>query len=678
MSILNHFQHINLTNDQHTSLAKIQDFLNSDENIFILQGYAGSGKTTILKGICSYLQSQKHVFKLMAPTGRAAMVLNEKTGYDSTTIHRGIYNIDKLEVEDENDTFKYYFGLHHNEDNSKTVYFVDESSMISDYFSDDEFFRFGSGHLLQDLIRYVFEGSQSRKIVFVGDDAQLPPVNMNFSPALSEKYLTKTFNMSVASSAMTQVVRQEKNSGILLTACELRKSIEKKEFNLFEIPSKFDDISTIDSNSFISDYTKIAKNGGVANSIIISHSNKQSLEYNKIIRTKRYGENIETIQEKDILIITKNNYNHQVELFNGMFVTVLKVGSVTYTANPKFKIKGGKVIQRELKFREVLIEVINGMGQKQHLNCTLIDNFLIAKEGRLHPYDQTALFVDFKNRNPKLKPKSNEFKEALKNDKYFNALQAKYGYAITCHKSQGGEWENVIVDFKVFLGKTTSGFYRWAYTSITRSQKNLYCIDAPTFNALSRYVVKDIQMLTKFDSNQYFLPSDGDVSFLDYRLNRIKEACSEQGVNCVAQIHTNQIAISFKQDKNIGNVQLWFGKKGFTKNTFNDFQDEPFKELIQTILQETLFLKEIVFNPRFEFQKNLHQFLMEIFQEEGVCITNIIQNEWFDRYYILSSSDCAYIDFHFKKEHFYSYAQPHSLLGKDDEKLNNIVNKLRG
>lgn len=678
MSIFSHFQHINLTNDQHTALGKIQDFLNSDEHIFILQGYAGSGKTTILKGICSYLQTQNQVFSLMAPTGRAAMILNEKTGYNSTTIHRGIYNIDKLEVEDENDIFKYYFGLHQNKDNSEAVYLVDESSMISDYFSDDDFFRFGSGHLLQDLIRYVFEGSQSRKIIFVGDDAQLPPVDMNFSPALSKEYLTKTFNLSVASSAMTQVVRQEKNSGILLTASKLRKSIEKKEFNLFEIPSKYDDIIAIDSKNFISDYTKIAKNGGVTNSIIISHSNKQALEYNKIIRTKRYGVNAETIQTKDILIITKNNYNHQVELFNGMFVTVIEVGSIVRTANPKFKIKGGKVIQRELQFREVLIEVINSMGQKQHLNCTLIDNFLNANEGRLHPYDLTALFVDFKNRNPKLKPKSNEFKEALKNDKYFNALQAKYGYAITCHKSQGGEWENVIVDFKVFLGKTTSGFYRWAYTSITRSQKNLYCIDAPTFNALSRYVVKDIQLLTKFDSNQYYLPSDEDVSFLDYRLNQIKEACSEQDITCEAQIHSNQIAISFKQDKNTGSVQLWFGKKGFTKNTFNDFQDESFKELIQTVLQESLFVKEIIFNPRFEFQKDLHQFLMEIFQDEGVFVTNIIQNEWFDRYFILSSSDCAYIDFHFKKEHYYSYAQPHSLLGKDDVKLNNIVNKLRG
>lgn len=678
MSIFNHFQHIKLTNDQLTALDKIQEFLNNDENIFILQGYAGSGKTTILKGICSYLQSQKQVFNLMAPTGRAAMILNEKTGFDSITIHRGIYNIDKLEVEDDNDTFKYYFGLHQNEDSSEAVYFIDESSMISDYFSDDDFFRFGSGHLLKDLIRYVFEGSQNRKIVFVGDDAQLPPVDMNFSPALSEEYLTKTFNMSVASSAMTQVVRQEKNSGILLTAGGLRKSIEKKEFNLFEIPSKFDDISVIDSKNFISDYTKIAKKGGVTNSIIISHSNKQALEYNKIIRTKRYGVNVETIQAKDILIITKNNYNHLVELFNGMFVTVLEVGSIVRTANPKFKIKGGRVIQRELHFREVLIEVINGMGEKQHLNCTLIDNFLNAKEGRLHPYDQTALFVDFKNRNPKLKPKSNEFKEALKNDKYFNALQAKYGYAITCHKSQGGEWENVIVDFKVFLGKTTSGFYRWAYTSITRSQKNLFCIDAPTFNALSRYVIKDIQVLTKFDSNQYYLPSDENVSFLEYRLNRIKDACSEQDIACEAQIHSNQIAISFKQDKNTGSVQLWFGKKGFTKNTFNDFQDEPFKELIQTILQESLYVKEITFNPRFEFQKDLHQFLMEVFLEEGACITNIIQNEWFDRYYILSSSDCAYIDFHFKKEHFYSYAQPHSLLGKDDVILNNVVKKLKG
>ncbi len=155
MKIFDHFQHINLTNDQRHALEKLHAFLKSDEQVFILQGYAGSGKTTLLKGLCIHLKNQKVDFHLFAPTGRSAMILSKKTHLSALTIHKGIYNMDILKENPEGDNFKFYYNLKDNQDGSNAVYLIDEASMISDNFSDDEFFTFGSGHLLTDLINYI-------------------------------------------------------------------------------------------------------------------------------------------------------------------------------------------------------------------------------------------------------------------------------------------------------------------------------------------------------------------------------------------------------------------------------------------------------------------------------------------------------------------------------------------
>ena len=191
MKIFDHFQHINLTNDQRQALEKLHAFLESDERIFILQGYAGSGKTTLLKGFVEYLKSLEKKYQLMAPTGRAAKVINQKTGFESTTIHKGIYSFEELQEikqgEDENDvSFLYQYKIRNNPEVHDSVLIVDEASMVSDILSQGEFFRFGSGHLLRDLVTYgrIQEAITSSKIIFIGDPAQLPPIGMTFSPHL--------------------------------------------------------------------------------------------------------------------------------------------------------------------------------------------------------------------------------------------------------------------------------------------------------------------------------------------------------------------------------------------------------------------------------------------------------------------------------------------------------------
>jgi len=677
MSIFNHFGHISLTNDQHKAVEAIQTFLESDTDVFILNGYAGSGKTTLLKGVCGYLNSLGQIFSLFAPTGRAAMILKQKTGFDASTIHRGIYNFDELFIDEKKETFKYYYGLHQNDENIKAVYLIDEASMVSDYYSDDEFFRFGSGHLLSDLMKFVFEGNNNRKIIFIGDNAQLPPISMNFSPALDENYLKKNLKKNIISVEMTEVVRQQSESGILQTATKIRQSLEKREFNSFFINNKYKDIELINPSSFLEIFASSAKQNRIENQIVITHSNKQALEYNLIIKKLRYKTEKTELQHKDILIITKNNYNYQIELYNGMFVTVVEVGEIIRDEIIRFKVKGGDLVNRRLVFRELII-LIKENTNTINLKCLVLDNFLTVDEGRLHPYDQVALFVDFKNRHKGLKPRTKEFKDTLKTDRFFNALQVKYGYAVTCHKSQGGEWQNVFVDFKVFIGKSSAGFFRWAYTAITRSSEKMFSIDAPEYNALSQFVVLNIGKLSRIDSKQYYIAKENKENFVEYRVEKIKKESEQRNIIVQFKHYDNQILVEFDENEEFCKVQLWYGNDGFTKTIFVSCPDDKFRGNIEILLNKSLLPEsEIKFISKFSFQEDLHNYLLEIFNELDIKITNIIQKEWSDKYYIQTKAQNAFIEFYFNSKYIYTKAEPKTSLGNDDELMKSIIEKFR-
>lgn len=682
MSIFNHFQNLQLTQDQQTALGQVEAFLESGDKVFMLKGYAGTGKTTLLHGICRYLAAQQSDFRLMAPTGRAAMILSRKTAIKASTIHRGIYNMDKLEEKQEGTSFKFFYGLKTNEDSTRCVYLVDEASMVSDIYSDDEFFTFGTGLLLKDLFSYTFGGENTHKVIFVGDDAQLPPVNMNFSPALDPSYLRNQYQLNVQTCQLKQVVRQANESGILDAATQLRQAIASNTFNTFMISPQEGDVYAISPEQFLEKYVSVAKQQSVQETVVITHSNRQALAYNQQIRQLRYGDKCNQTQKEDVLLITRNNYNGPIELFNGMFAKVLEVGGIEYRATPCFKIEGGKIIQRELVFRAIRVEIMAVDGTIHQLKTTVLDNFLTDEEGKLHPYDQRALYIDFKERASErgLRPGMEPFREALKNDLYFNALQAKYGYAITCHKSQGGEWKSVLVDFKVFIGKLSSTFFRWAYTAITRSSNVLYCIHAPQYNALSDFVVQDIAKISKVMSGNFYIPDENDDAyfFVQYRKEQLEKLCIQQEISLELKRHNNQLDLAFKKENHTGQVQLWFTQKGFSNVTWHPFSDDVFRNLIEELINDSILPEKIPFNPKFNFQKDLHQYFLEILAEGNLSLTNIVQKEWSDLYFLRTKAECAVIEFCFNKQHMYTAAMPKSTLGADDEKLQHVVRKLRG
>ncbi|MFZ1790712.1 MAG: AAA family ATPase, partial [Saprospiraceae bacterium] len=511
MKIYDHFQHINLTNDQRNALESLQLFLESDTRVFILQGYAGSGKTTLLKGLVAYLQSLEKKYQLMAPTGRAAKVINQKTGLESNTVHKSIYSFEELEEikegSDENEvTFLYHFKIRNNPEVHDSVLIVDEASMVSDILSQSEFFRFGSGHLLRDIITYsrIQDATTKSKIIFIGDPAQLSPIGMNFSPALNSQYLKDTYNLSDLKAEMKEVKRQDANNGILISATKIRKCLTAGYFNDFDLKENNRDIFNIAYKDYFEKYK-----AELGQKIIICYKNKTAHDLNTAIRKDKFGGDLR-IQSSDTVIIGGNNY--RLGIMNGEFAVVSEASPTDESREVKFYIKGGKTESVKLTWRSVSLVLPDENNQPKTIYGFILENYLYG-DNNLKPEEQKALYIDFKNRHPKLKKGTEEFKQAIITDKYFNCILLKYGYAVTCHKAQGGEWASAFVfwdrgtqaNFNYFeaehdlTGKNNSEFYRWAYTAVTRASKKLFCINPPYFTSFSRMSFIDINVQQAFN-----------------------------------------------------------------------------------------------------------------------------------------------------------------------------------
>ena len=652
-----------LTTEQIISRTQFEKFLESNTPIFILKGAAGTGKTTLLKEFIKILKSQHRSYKLMAPTGRAALILGERTKDDAATIHRTIYSIDKdpEKVED-----RWLFGTKENIDPTNTVYFVDEASMIADVYQDNEIMRFGSGRLLQDLIAYCATSTTHRKIVFVGDYAQLPPVGQSISPAMDVQYLLSEYNLTAQESVLTEVVRQTRDSGILTNAHKIRTAIDNREYNQFKISGSAD-ITALDVVDFKSAYRSFICNDEVSNSIVISHSNSQALSYNKIIREMLFGAEQQDVAVGDLLMITRNCYCHDVELFNGTIVRVQDV-------NPKVEKHIANVGKNkiELNFREVTIA-----AKEDSIRLLILDDFLLDKNGTLAFEQQKALWAHFEQRMAKagIRPGTDEFKKNLRSDPYFNALQCKYGYAITCHKSQGGEWDNVIVSLDTFMGKFNETFFRWAYTAVTRAKSRLWHMSSPHFSAIDQMVIKPIQICAS-SKISYYTPIG--ENWQDRRYRSIQELSFYSGISVEENRNIQyQHRIIFMCDSESCGLSLWYNKNFYTGKVQTIKNSSiKFEQICLDICKQSLFISAFPYHPKFPFQQELHNHIFEIAHEIGVGITNIEQKDWQDVYYLKTDAEASYITFFYNAKHIYSSVFPYSSDGKQDAKLIEFLSRL--
>ena len=454
----NHFS-FKLTTKQDLTLYKLSEFiLNEDDNsLFILKGYAGTGKTTILSSIINNLWKIKKSGVLMAPTGRAAKVLSNYTNTEANTIHKKIYFPKK------NSSGNIDFVLQTNK-SKNTIFIVDEASMISSTSQNKKLFDTTS--LLSDLIQFVYSGYKC-KIIFIGDTAQLPPVNSKLSPSLDPDYLEENYNKNVLSIELDEVVRQEVLSGILNNATILRESLIDEDFEEFKFNlSGFNDIIRLqDGEDIINSLTDSYNIFGKEETALIVRSNKRANLYNQQIRNRiLFNEN--ELSVGDNLMVVKNNYywlkstSEAGFIANGDIIKILEISRI--------------VDLYDFRFAEVTVQMIDYPKMKPFDTVLMLDTINLETpslnyEKANHLYNE--VMKDYVSEKVKYK----RFLK-VKNNKYFNALQVKFSYAITCHKSQGGQWTSVFVEQPYLPNGIDKDFIRWLYTGLTRAKEKLYLI----------------------------------------------------------------------------------------------------------------------------------------------------------------------------------------------------------
>ena len=443
---------------QNIVLNQLSEFIfdKQPNALYLLKGYAGTGKTTIVGTIVTNLWKAKKSAVLMAPTGRAAKVISNYSGKEAFTIHKKIY----FPKKEKNGGVK--FVLQPNK-HKNTLFIVDEASMIPDTPGESKLFENGS--LLDDLMQYVYSGHQC-KLLLIGDTAQLPPVKLDLSPALDAQKLTLNFDKNVTEIELNEVMRQHAESGILVNATELRYILANNGFNDFKFQLGFPDLIRLIDGYDIEDAINSAYNKfGVEDTAFIVRSNKRANQYNQQIRSKIRGQENE-ISTGDFVMIVKNNYFWLKEsseagfIANGDICEILQIFSIK-------DLYG-------FRFAEVQIRMIDYPNQKPFETVLLLDT--LASESPSLSYEESNKLYHEVGKD--FAHETSKYKQLLgvKNSKYFNALQVKFSYAVTCHKSQGGQWKTVFIEQPYLPDGQSVPYLRWLYTAITRAQEKVYLI----------------------------------------------------------------------------------------------------------------------------------------------------------------------------------------------------------
>jgi exodeoxyribonuclease V len=445
------------TEDQSEALKKIASYIceNNNDIIFLLTGYAGTGKTSVISSVVRTLDLLRMKAVLLAPTGRAAKVLASFAGKQAFTIHKKIYR--QRSSKDGMGRFVLDRNL-----SRETYFIVDEASMVSN--SSNENSIFGSGKLLEDLIEFVYSGTNC-KLILVGDTAQLPPVGSIVSPALDSDAL-KEFGFGLIKTELKQVVRQSETSGILMNATQLRLQVSDYDLTKPKLDcNNFKDIVRLSGEDLIDEISTAYGTCGLEGTIIVVNSNKQANRYNQGIRNRIFFRE-EEVSPGDIVMVVKNNYSLANEedptrfIANGDIAEVKKIR--------KYEERYGfRFAEMELWFPDYNQEI----ESKVMLDVLQIDTPALPSERSSELFH--SVLADYVH----LKTRKRQY-DAVREDRYFNALQIKFAYAVTCHKAQGGQWERVFIDQGMFnRNEITIDYLRWFYTALTRATEKVYLVN---------------------------------------------------------------------------------------------------------------------------------------------------------------------------------------------------------
>jgi exodeoxyribonuclease-5 len=447
------------TEDQSEALKNIAAFIceNTNDVIFLLTGYAGTGKTSIISSMVKTLELLRMRSVILAPTGRAAKVLESFSGRKAFTIHKKIYR--QKSLKDGIGNFVLDRNLYRN-----TYFIVDEASMVSNSSNDSSLF--GSGKLLDDLFEFVYSGINC-KLLIAGDTAQLPPVGMAVSPALDPSVLGG-YGFALIISGLTQVVRQSESSGILMNATRLRKQIDERNLvHPYINCTQYNDVVSIKGENLVEEISTSYGTCGMDETIIVVNSNKQANRYNQGIRNTIFFRD-EEISSGDMVMVVRNNYYKKGDdgeigfIANGDIAEVKRIKGF----EDRYGFRFADMI---LKFNDYDLV----MESKVMLDVLHMDTPALPIE------KSTELFRNVLSDYQNIKNRRKQY-EAVREDPYFNALQIKFSYAVTCHKAQGGQWERVFIDQGMFNRLEISiDYLRWFYTALTRSTGRVYLVNFP-------------------------------------------------------------------------------------------------------------------------------------------------------------------------------------------------------
>ena len=616
----------------------------------------------------------------MAPTGRAARVLTVKTGYAAMTIHKAIYekaHIVPKEVKDvAASEFKFVFPIRKSNNEGNIVAIVDEASMVCSRKIEHELLVFGTGNIMEDLLTFV-RPNFGGKVIFVGDPAQLPPVGESVSNALRAEYFQEK-GLKVIETELTEVLRQKDDSVILKNAMMIRDLLKKEKRNQLVFEERKGEVETIPSEQILDKYIQYRKETGKNDSILICYSNGSSSRYNRDIRKALYGKDL-SLKVNDILLITQNNY--MLNRMNGEFVPVLSIGERIQQSAPVYVPIGGKKQRVVITLNFVQVSIPD--GDNNPMQCMLLEDLLTSDKANISIDEHKALYINFCMRHPKLKQGTEVFAEALLDDVYYNAVHAKYGYAVTGHKCQGCEWEKVFVDYTGRTGLDDDSL-RWAYTATTRAQKTLYVANLPHITPFSKFRIEPIQKCKSISTECRILNDVPPTPFHDGNVDngiRAKYHCIAKNMEYTPY---KIISVQSRPYLEIYNIQTPDGVDRYdlyykTGNIFlpaKATSPNQYTPQIETMLNDERGMSyKFDYVPSDESHSKLFDLIRSACDTVSVQITNVVEHteDFSTSYYMRTSGTFSYIKVYVNSDGFITYAKPMSLKGKEDRELSAII-----
>ncbi|WP_458791614.1 ATP-dependent DNA helicase [Yoonia sp. MH D7] len=666
-----------LNQDQTRAIAALAAFLQDDKsNVFLLCGYAGTGKTFLASGLTQYFMAQGRQFSLAAPTGRAAKVIAEKTGLEASTLHRLIYNYSATEFDgDETDqTYKIVAKVAENGTPINSITLVDEASLISDVYTESEFFRSGSGFLLRDLVRFVGPNTPGtgRKLIFLGDPAQLPPVGMNNSPALDAAYLREHFQVEVAGYMLTEIVRQKADSSILKNIQPLRESLECGQFNRLSFGYD-DDVVRLGTDQVVGHYLKIRERRGIDAPMIVTWSNAEAALFNKTIRARLFPGQ-ETVCAGDQVIAASNTLSDGHLVANGEFFRIHSAELVIERRSVLLKRRNSdsgevETIDVALSFRTVSLSPVNAAREDGAFSVKILDGFLHGPDGTPDSDTLRALYVDFATRHKDIDRRRNpdEYLQVLKSDPYFNALRLKFGYSVTCHKAQGGEWSHVFVKAPRRGDPRNRDNFRWLYTAMTRASGKLYMVDPPEVVIIGDPWPNDRPdgepgETSNLDDGSKSKPPKGAVT-LPTPESAFRTSLQDRIITCLQAsditiediaYYPYRAAFYFRCGAEAERVDIsWKGS--FTISALTPTRPGHLWELLQPLLAPMIGKKPTarasdpvqIQPPGRPFLRSLHDSFIDALAKRGISVTGLKEYDWNLRYNLAREEDDVTVDIWF-------------------------------